>query len=529
MNARRLRAPLDDGAALIDPPLSQAAQLVEQNAALAQRRQYQCHGVGLHKLAFAARHELFDTARRYTAEYADVSDLPSFNSQSRMILAGHQPELFHSGVWLKNFVLSAIGQQFGAIAVNLLIDNDTVRSATIRVPGGTPENPVVEQIAIDAPGEEVPWEERAILDRQQFGEFGRRVAQSMGALASYTPIVQELWPLAEEAAGRQGDATNLGRTLAEARHRYERRLGLRTLEVPLSLICQRRSFRWFAAHLLAELPRLHAIYNSALAEYRRANRVRSRSHPVPDLAMQDDWHEAPFWVWTRSDPRRRRLFVRSTKGMMQLSDFGSVQSVLPLSGSDLEAAVEQLAAMETNGICVRPRALVTTMYARFVLSDLFIHGIGGAKYDELTDEIIRPFFGCEPPAYITATATVRLPIERPATTEDELNELSKSLRELRFHPERFITNSPVAEKKRDLLSAQNLRGGPRDEFLRLDALNRQMYDLLAPQREELERRRTTETEALRRATLLGSREFSFCLFPQESLPRLLLDLCAPRS
>ena len=59
------------------------------------------------------------------------------------------------------------------------------------------------------------------------------------------------------------------------------------------------------------------------------------------------------------------------------------------------------------------RGPMTTMYLRFYLSDLFIHGIGGAKYDELTDEIIRRFFGIEPPRYLTATATIRLPIDRP--------------------------------------------------------------------------------------------------------------------
>ena len=529
MNARRLRAPLDDGAALIDPPLGQGAHLVEQNAALAQRRQYQCHGVGLRELAQAARQELFEAARRYTAEYADVSDRLRFDPRQRIILAGHQPELFHAGVWLKNFALSALGQQLSATAINLLVDNDTVRSAAIRVPGGTTEQPIVEQVAIDAPGEEVPWEERAILDRQQFATFGRRVEQSMSEFASYTPIIEELWPLAEQAAVRQGDAANLGRVLAEARHRYEQRLGLRTLEVPLSLVCRSRSFRWFAAHLLFELPRLHAIYNAALAEYRRANRVRSRSHPVPDLAIQDDWHEAPFWVWTRDDPHRRRLFARLSKRELQLSDFRSLRTALPLSDANAEAAVEQLAEIEANGSRIRPRALVTTMCARLLLGDVFVHGIGGSKYDELTDEIIRQFFGCEPPAYITATATVRLPIERPVVTEHELNELGQSLRELRFHPERFIADSPLAEEKRDLLTAQNLRGAPREEFKRLDALNQQMYELLAPQRESLEAQRAATAEALRRATLLGSREFSFCLFPRETLPRLLLDLCAPRS
>ena len=53
-------------------------------------------------------------------------------------------------------------------------------------------------------------------------------------------------------------------------------------------------------------------------------------------------------------------------------------------------------------------ALVTTLFARLVLSDLFIHGIGGAKYDQLTDELIRSFFGLAPPDYLVISATLHL-------------------------------------------------------------------------------------------------------------------------
>ena len=47
---------------------------------------------------------------------------------------------------------------------------------------------------------------------------------------------------------------------------------------------------------------------------------------------------------------------------------------------------------ESEGIRLRPRALTTTMYLRLAMGDLFLHGIGGAKYDQLTDRIIEHFF-----------------------------------------------------------------------------------------------------------------------------------------
>src|SRR6185369_15143793 len=103
------------------------------------------------------------------------------------------------------------------------------------------------------------------------------------------------WPLAVSAAK---ESKNLGQCLSRARHQWEARCGLNTLEVPLSSACETESFRWFTLYLLSQLPRFVAVYNKALTEYREVHGLRSHSHPVPDLAMEDGWLEAPFWIWT---------------------------------------------------------------------------------------------------------------------------------------------------------------------------------------------------------------------------------------
>jgi hypothetical protein len=177
------------------------------------------------------------------------------------------------------------------------------------------------------------------------------------------------------------------------------------------------------------------------------------------------------------------------------------------------------------------------MYARLVLSDLFIHGIGGAKYDELTDEIIRRFFGIEPPGYLTATATFRLPIERPQVTVEDLRQIVQRIRDLRYRPESFLGDpllarepaigqslESLADEKRHYLASHRLRRGTREEFLGLDQINRAMHDLLRPVEEHLRREHSRLIEDVRRARLLGSREFSFVLFPEDYLVPRLLEL-----
>ena len=45
------------------------------------------------------------------------------------------------------------------------------------------------------------------------------------------------------------------------------------------------------------------------------------------------------------------------------------------------------------------------MFARLAVADLFIHGIGGAKYDELTDAIGERFFGIQLRPYMVVSGT----------------------------------------------------------------------------------------------------------------------------
>ena len=78
------------------------------------------------------------------------------------------------------------------------------------------------------------------------------------------------------------------------------------------------------------------------------------------------------------------------------------------------------------------------MFARLVLSDIFIHGIGGAKYDQLTDAIVRRFFGVEPWEYLVATATLKLPLPRHSIEEADMARIDQMLRELRYHPELYV-------------------------------------------------------------------------------------------
>jgi hypothetical protein len=528
---RQLRAPVQDRMAWIDPHLREVPSVVQQNRDRLARGQCDVQGRSMERLAATAREGLVQAAVRYTACYRDVDDAVGQRGRS-ILLAGHQPQLFHAGVWFKTFVLDALAREHDALAVQLLIDNDACRRTSIDVLGGSPVEPMSQAVAFDRMGDVVPYEQRKIHDLETFQSFGRRVA---GVIAPHVPepLLAELWPRAI-AASRRTD--NLGQCIAQARHQMESTWGLATLEVPLSVVCQTEEFRWFTVHLLTHLPRLHAIYNSALGQYRQAARIRSRSHPVGDLARRDQWLEAPLWVWDAGQPQRRPLWVRRRGQQLLLSD--GVTPPWPLDArpdGDGGWAVDQLGQLAQRGIVLRPRALITTMYARLLLGDLFVHGIGGAKYDQLTDMLIQRFFEREPPGFLTVSATLLLPVARPQVGREDLRRAEQQLRELRFHPERHLDGvrpgldpqvSELVAEKRRWIQTHPPRGAGRARHEAIERVNQALAPRVRIARERLLQERDDIRTLLKHHSILASREYAFCLFPESYLQSALRGLLA---
>jgi hypothetical protein len=545
----RLRTPEENHAALVDPPFDRLATIVERNVRLRAEHDYDVQGRSLAELSEQARRELLSEAQRWTAAYRDVGHCDA-DEAGLVFLAGHQPEIFHPGVWLKNFTLGALARHpiggdtervpaqpseghfdvlpngpAGAVAVNLLIDGDTVGDPALRVPAGSVAEPRIEVIPFDRPEPRIPYELRRIEDRRMFATFGRRVARRIAPLVP-DPLIEAYWPLVQQ---RMQQTENLGACLAQARHQLEAAWGLQTLEIPQSRICESEPFCWLVAHLLARLPRLWQIYNESVREYRRVHRTRSATHPVPELAAQQQWLEAPLWIFSAEDPRRRRLFARQQGDQIVLSDRQGLEIGLPLKPEgNATRTVTRLMELGRQGVKIRSRALITTLWARLALGDLFLHGIGGAKYDQVTDLLIERFFGLSPPGFMVLSATLHLPIERERVGTEQPGAIRQQLRRLVYHPERYIDANNrdrthgdqdpaelMAEKARWVQTPLT----PRNARMRCQAIrriNRALQPWVQPRREGLLQLQAQAARALRAEQILASREYGFCLYPEKT-------------
>lgn len=513
------RTPQGDGEKFRSPPLEALPGTVASNHALPRDGKFKWHGPSLIAIISSAREQFLADAVRYTRQYLDV-DLKA-QASDPLIVTGHQPELFHPGVWLKNFEAASLASKCQGTAVNLIIDSDLCRSPAIRVPMGTASDLRVETVAFDQSQSEIPFEERSIIDAETWQSFGLRVSESLALLVA-EPLVADWWPTVQSAAKEN---KNLGRTLSQSRHRLEQQWGFQSLELPQSWVCRSEGFRLFVLELTVRAAEFREVYNAALTDYRQAHGIKNHAHPMPLLARTDSWVEVPFWIWSSADPRRRGVFVKKIGNELEFTDRDHFTERVP---RDAALAVERLAAWESRGIKLRTRALATTLFARLFLADLFIHGIGGAKYDQVTDDICRRFFGGALPAYATISGTLRLPIAKPARPVVSSRNLRQELREHRFHPERSRSvmqigagevsrvEQLVAEKKSWVHTPKTVENAA-ERHQAINEINRQLQSLLDTRREQIARELAIAKRAEGNERLRRSREYSFALFPAAML------------
>lgn len=532
MLAHRLRAPREDGSILAEPPLESAPALLAKNAGRLGGWDHDFQGRPYSALRVRARAEALAIARRYH-EGAGLDLPPSLDESAPIVATGHQPELFHPGVWVKNFAVAGLARKVGGVGINLIVDNDVPKGGFIRVPVVLRGMQRTRPLAFDDWAGEAPFEDQPIRDEALFASFPDRLRRELAGQVEW-PLVDRFWSHVMAAPGGMPGRDRVGRRFARARRAVEAEWGVHNWEVPLSELCETDAFRWFACHLLAHLPRFQAVHDGALARYRALYKIRSKNHPVAALGRQGDWLDAPFWAWRATEPRRRPLMVRRSGKSMDLRIGGEDAPFLELPlGPDREAccAVEALRDLPGMGVRLRTRALTTTMFARLFVADLFLHGIGGAKYDELGDEILRDFFRREPPDFLTLSMTLHLGLPTTAATPDRLREYRRHLRDLSWQPERFLDGQDglaelIAEKRRLIAELPDSRAEKLARYKRFRAVNEALAD-----RPLVEESRATFREGvellsvgLQSDSVARSREYSIVLFDEDRIRPAMLDV-----
>lgn len=363
-----------------------------------------------------------------------------------IIAVGHQPDWCHAGVWAKNIAACRLAESLGGVAVNIVVDSDAPRSTALAVPARREGRLRRHRITpnghtANTPFELIPalsHEDLRSLFREAWGELenlGLSKGVSERFLAGMLRTSTD-W-VAQMQAGRAAVEADFGMTLADFR-------------------MSRSPWGPLLTHLALHAERFAEDYNGALAAYRRQKGIRGVMRPMPDLNRTGSRTELPAWVY-REGVGRLRLFLE--RDGSSLTFFGEERVVgqascaddnLPAGARGPTGGLSASAAGSIwfeEGWRVRPRALLLTLWARLFVADYFIHGIGGAKYDEITDDLIQRHFQHVPPPYGCVSATLRLPLGSWGAPKNEITRLVEHERRLRFNPHRVLVGSGARSQK----------------------------------------------------------------------------------
>lgn len=502
LNHDVLVAPSENGGVLLEPSPVPIAAMLAQSVQTFHKTPVTILGRLLTELRNATRMAL-----------AGYADRPVWT-------LGHQPEFLHAGVWAKHIAADRLARRGGGVAVHLIVDNDVPADAALRVPERRDNRLTLARVPVPTADAQQPFEHwPALSDAQQRG-FAAEVRAAFGDWfeTSLLPTFFEAMSGANGAdyvdqfvAGRRAIDALAGVNLVE--HRVSAAFG-----GPL------------VGQMMVDAPRFVTDYNAALSAYRTARGIRGTTRPIPDLAVDGDRVELPLWVYGPQEPRRR-LFVAARGDAFDL--YADDATLVTLTRRDIEAWCDgPVSPLPDTDKAVRPRALSLTLWARLLLTDVFIHGIGGAKYDAMTDDLMRRYFGIEPPPILCASATLRLPFDREDPDGPLFATVQRRLRDWQYNPQRVMPGAAdvepaVAERSQLVERSRRLR----DERPRDHAARRAVFQAIRSANERIraaapilgERLHAELDRARRRsrdAAVADSREFFVGLFPRPLLERL---------
>lgn len=532
----KLSVPREDGTLLVEPAWRELPELIKGNHAELAKGKLTYLGKPEEQLRLEAQEAVISAARGYLDELG--LSQPPLTTGGPILMGGHQPTLFHPGVWVKNFALAELAAQTGGIAINLVIDNDLAETTRFSYPDQKNERLHTGHIEFGGRIVAQPWEELAAPSEADCHDFAARLTESLSRW-NVTPALTSVW---EEACRRSSG--NLSRTFTIARGLLERQLGVDNMELPISRLSHQRPFLWFALHLLVELTSFRETYNSQLAAYRDRNKIRNEQHPVPDLAVNGDWQEAPFWIWNAGATQRNHVWIKIAADAIILSDGETELASIPHPDhAGVDASIAALMQLEQREIRFRPRALTTTLYARLFLCDLFVHGIGGAKYDEVTDDLLREFYQHEPPRYLTLSGTIHFPLPGNVdVTREEVDQLKDRIRDLQYHPDQHLSSAQqqtaksLLNEREALLTEQNAykelsKAGKkaasehnRQRFQRLKEIAQELSALVEPERERLASELSRLESLWEERQVQVNREYPAMFYPAEKLNAFMMQL-----
>ena len=507
--------PAGHGELLARPAYETWAALAAANHAAAADWSFTVAGRDAREVRSLARQEALERAEEFSARLGVAVD-DAGDPEALLVAIGHQPELYHPGVWIKDFLLQRLAEETGATALDVIVDSDSFEVVSVSSPCLTPDVARCTQyLAVGS--RDTSFSQSSVPSADNLETWIEAVTQQIASLPA-PAIRRHFAEYAVALRAAHDDAENLAELLTFARRRYEASAGTTYLELPATSMARSEAFAAFVADMALAASRFAEEYNAALADFRVVNKTRSAAQPFPDLTTTPGSVELP--LWHLQDHERQSVWAEPhSDGVRLTGDDGSVLADLP---SDPEAAIRALLGAD---IQLAPKALSLTLFTRAFACDLFIHGVGGGGYDRVTDDVFRRYYGVEPPAYVVASITMYLPLGMHVITDAEVSAAREKLNRLEHNPDAMLCDVEfddeaehrraidLAAEKATLVSAIAQPDANKKALgLRIRGVNAELAALLAPLREALASELAALESQQATSSILTDRTYPLCFW-----------------
>jgi hypothetical protein len=401
----------------LEPPYGEWRTLLEKNRTELTTR---AERLGSERL-FTIREAVYEAALSYSAMLAGLAEsrglsismpqVESFDRPRPIVMAGHQPVVYHPGLLFKNERLSCCARENNALAINVIIDTDEGDAGKLVWPLRQADSLVLKSATVSS--SEGVFASQHVVSAQDV----REVFQVMSADLATSGLQRAAESAAEVSALYQSLA---GQPMAVAnslvRWRFEDRA---YLEVPLSHLLRIGAVRDLLLSWVSDYERLVSTYNSTLDAYRIDHKIKNPANPFPNMRLDASSTELPFWL---VGSKEREALVITRAASFQLPE-------------DRYLA---------------PRGSIVTLLLRGFCSDLFIHGKGGSKYDPFVDRLAESYLGVSLPQFVVASSTRYAFTEHLTQLEDAMA-LKSQYKEIVSHTEKFLGRSLFASEEERVL------------------------------------------------------------------------------
>lgn len=434
----------------------------------------------------------------------------------RVIATGHQAWLWHPGILAKYMAATQSAATLDAAVLHVIVDQDEYDAFRLDLPVRRDDLLSIETVHLASPTPGVPVASRPPVSAEDVIQTLVRTRDRLGdqLLVDISPLIKA-WaelPLCQ----------SLGQQFAWV---------LTRLMQPLT-----GAIPFVMASDLLRTPGACALIQRMLHDARRCVGAYNRAvqhHPnagVMPLIVEPDRVELPIWLMhfarqhhpstdrgqTHDQPRRRVFAdLADNTPLLTLAD-GQ-----PIQWDPHDPKVQTRLA---------PRALLLTAVMRAGLCDLFVHGRGGQRYDQVTDDWWENWLGKPLAPYAVVSADVRMSFDVPVCDDHELNQAVWYAHHLPHNLDRLLPDNRVSDtdlvaiqQKRTLLRQMNDNRDSRRRsaaFEKIHQLNHKLAlahpQMLKSAHQRL--RRARDGVANRHIAL--KRDWCFALYPSPQLTEL---------